>query len=182
MDNNDIINKNNTNYIFQKKTYHSYQCAAYAIYNLLQNSKVELNFNLNSLIDKCKARKNIGTLVTNFNKTITGVNKLLNCDIRQINKIEISTIKAMLSNNRTIIILFHWYQGALKGNHYALIDKMYTTHGNNKYRVINYSFDKPIHVISERELKSMLIPYSDEHFQLPILWQNSFCVEQVQKA
>ncbi len=172
MGNNDIKNKNNINYIFQKKTYHSYQCAAYAIYNLLQNSRVELN--LNTLIGKCKARKNIGTLVSDFNKTITGVNKSLNSDIRQLNEIEISTktIKSILNNNQTIIILFHWHNGAaLKGNHYAVIDKLYF---NIKFRVINYSFDKPIHIISERELKSMLIPYSDEHFQLPVIWQNNF--------
>ena len=67
-------------------------------------------------------------------------------------------------------LLFHWTQGAQQGNHYALIDKMYYKYGSYSYRVINYSFDKPIKIISERELKSMLMPYKDEHFQLPQLW------------
>ena len=159
-------------YIYQKKDYHTYQCAPYALYNLLQNSRVDTN--LTTLIRKCKARKDIGTLVADFSKTIIYVNKLLNCNIRQVNETEISTkmIKSILNNNGTIIILFHWHNGgALKGNHYALIDKLYF---NIKFRVINYSFDKPVHIITERELKSMLLPYSDEYFQLPVLWHNNF--------
>jgi len=157
-------------YIYQKKDNDSYQCAPYAIYNLLQNSRLELN--LTSLIRKCKARENIGTLVSDFTKTIISVNKSLKCDIRQVNETEISTkmIKTLVANNGTIIILFHWHNGAaLKGNHYALIDIVYNTI-TTKFRVINYSFDKPVHIITERELKSMLITYSDEHFQLPVLW------------
>jgi hypothetical protein len=165
----------NNKYIFQKKDYHTYQCAPYAIYNLLQNSRVDSNLNI--LIRQCKARKDIGTLVSDFTKTITNVNKLLKCDIRQLNETEISTkmIKSILNNNQTIIILFHWHNGAaLKGNHYALIDKVYNNNNITKFQVINYSFDKPVHIISERELKSMLMPYSDEHFNLPVLWHNNF--------
>ena len=159
-------------YIYQKKDNDSYQCAPYAIYNLLQNSRVD--YNLNSLIHQCKAQKYIGTLVTDFTKTINDVNKSLKCDIRQVNEDVISTkmIKTLLANNGPVIILFHWHNGgALKGNHYALIDKLYF---NTKFRVINYSFDKPVYIISERELKSMLMPYSDEHFNLPVVWHNNF--------
>jgi len=47
-------------YIFQTKKYNSYQCDSYSIYNLIQNSRVTVN--LNELIRKCKARKEIGTL------------------------------------------------------------------------------------------------------------------------
>ena len=161
-------------YIYQKKNYHSYQCGPYAIYNLLQNSRVVLE--LSTLISKCKARKHIGTYVSDFNRTISS----LNIPIKQIDDQHISTklIKTLLNNNCPIIILFHWYQGALKGNHYALIDKSFTKYGNNKFRIINYSFDKPVHIISERELKSMLMPYSDEHFKLPVLW-HAFAVKQV---
>ena len=164
----------NDKYIYQKKDYHAYQCACYAIYNLLQNSRVDTN--LTSLIRKCKARENIGTLVSDFTKTIISVNKSLKCNIRQLNKDVISTkmIKTLLANNGPVIILFHWHNGAtLKGNHYALIDKIYNN-TTTKFRVINYSFDKPVHIITERELKSMLLPYSDEYFQLPVLWQNNF--------
>jgi len=164
----------NDKYIYQKKDYHTYQCAPYALYNLLQNSRVDTN--LTSLIHKCKARENIGTLVSDFTKTIISVNKSLKCDIRQVNEDVISTkmIKSILANNGTIIILFHWHNGAaLKGNHYALIDIVYNT-TTTKFRVINYSFDKPVHTITERELKSMLLPYSDEYFQLPVLWYNNF--------
>lgn len=159
-------------YIYQKKDNDSYQCAPYAIYNLLQNSRVD--YNLNSLIHQCKARKDIGTLVTDFTKTINDINKSLKCDIRQVNEDVISTkmIKSILANNGPVIILFHWHNGAaLNGNHYALIDKLYF---NTKFRVINYSFDKPVYIISERELKSMLMPYSDEHFNLPVVWHNNF--------
>jgi|688.fasta_scaffold214219_1 hypothetical protein len=160
-------------YIYQKKDIDSYQCAPYAIYNLLQNSRLELN--LTSLIRKCKAQKDIGTLVSDFNKTIINVNKVLKCDIRQMNETEIFTkmIKSILNNDGTIIILFHWHNGAaLKGNHYALIDIVYNNTTTTKFRVINYSFDKPVHIITERELKSMLLPYSDEHFNLPVVWHN----------
>ena len=162
----------NDKYIYQKKDNDSYQCAPYAIYNLLQNSRVDTN--LNSLIHQCKARKDIGTLVSDFTKTINDINKSLKCDIRQLNEDVISTkmIKSVLDNNGSVIILFHWHNGAaLKGNHYALIDKLYL---NTKFRVINYSFDKPVYIISERELKSMLMPYSDEHFNLPVVWHNNF--------
>ena len=81
--------------------------------------------------------------------------------------ISIKTIKEI---NRPII-LFHWYQDANKGNHYALIDK----HNKNEYgvytyRVINYSFDNPIKIITERELKSMLLPYEDDNFKMPQIW------------
>ena len=166
-----MANQDEYDYIYQKKDNDPYQCASYAIYNLLQNSRVDAN--LNSLIRKCKARENIGTLVSDFTKTIINVNKSLKCDIRQVNEDVISTkmIKTLLANNGPVIILFHWHNGgALKGNHYALIDKLYL---NTKFRVINYSFDKPVYIISERELKSMLMPYSDEHFQLPLLWHNN---------
>ncbi len=164
----------NDKYIYQKKDNDPYQCASYAIYNLLQNSRVDTN--LTSLIRKCKARENIGTLVSDFTKTIISVNKSLKCNIRQLNEDVISSkiIKTLLANNGPVLILFHWHNGAaLKGNHYALIDIVYNTTTTTKFRVINYSFDKPVYIITERELKSMLMPYSDEHFQLPVLWHNN---------
>jgi hypothetical protein len=161
------------NYIFQKKNYNSYQCGAYAIYNALQTDikhKVKLKY----LIQKCNAQKGIGTLVTDFNSTLESIN------------INIKPVEATLENikrafatdgvgrgvvgGQAHLILFHWSQGTNEGNHYALIDKMYYKYGSYSYRVINYSFDKPIKIISERELKSMLMPYKDEHFQLPLLW------------
>ena len=39
---------------------------------------------------------------------------------------------------------------------------MYINNGIYTFRVINYSFDKPIHIISERVLKSMLLPYNNK--------------------
>ena len=159
------------NYIFQKKNYNSYQCGAYAIYNAVQNHKHKhkhknknKNKTLKSLIRKCKARKGIGTLVSDFNAALESIQ----IGIKPL-EATLCTIKDALKAT-PLIILFHWYQGAHKGNHYALIDEVYYKHGSYTYRVINYSFDKPIHIISERELKSMLMPYEDEHFNLPRVW------------
>ena len=47
-------------YIFQKYNYNSFQCGAYAIYNLLHHCRhvVDLDY----LIENCKADKNYGTL------------------------------------------------------------------------------------------------------------------------
>ena len=159
-------------YIFQKYNYNSFQCGAYAIYNLLHHCRhvVDLDY----LIENCKADKNYGTLVSSFNETITNVNSLLNLDITQMNEKELSTktIKNKLNNNKPIIILFHWEEKTKQGNHYAIIDKLFYKNGNTKFRIINYSFEKPIHIISERELKSILIPYEDEHFKLPVAWHD----------
>lgn len=147
-------------YIFQKKNQNPYECASYAIYNLLQHRNQ--NTDLNGLIDNCQAQEKIGTLVKNFNNTI----KHLHLDHAE--NISIKTIKEI---NRPIIILFHWYQDANKGNHYALIDKHNKNeHGVYTYRVINYSFDNPIKIITERELKSMLLPYEDDNFKMPQIW------------
>lgn len=153
-------------YIFQKKDYHSFQCGAYAIYNLLKKSRVTIN--LNTLIEGCKARKDIGTLVSDFNKTITELD--LNIKQLQESDINIKKIKELLHMNKQIIILFHWTQDVNKGNHYAVIDQMYCEYGNYKYRIINYSFDKTVHIVSERELKSLLLSHTDEYFNLPVLW------------
>ena len=184
------------NYIFQKKNYNSYQCGAYAIYNallcnaLLCNAiQTGIKYNtvkyntvkyntvkLKYLIKKCKAQKGIGTLVTDFNSTLESINGDVN--IKQV-EATLENIKRVFATGGVVgayatcglaPLLFHWSQGAQQGNHYALIDKMYYKYGSYSYRVINYSFDKPIKIISERELKSMLMPYKDEHFQLPQLW------------
>ena len=170
------------NYIFQKKNYNSYQCGAYAIYNAVQNHKNKnKNKTLKSLIRKCKARKGIGTLVADFNAALESIQigikplEATLCTIKDVLKATpLQSLHPQINNGvvgaQPLIILFHWYQGAHKGNHYALIDEVYYKHGSYTYRVINYSFDKPIHIISERELKSMLMPYEDEHFNLPRVW------------
>jgi hypothetical protein len=163
------------NYIFQKKNYNSYQCGAYAIYNALQKHNYKnKNITLKSLIRKCKARKGIGTLVSDFNAALESIQISIKpseatlCTVRDT--LKATPLNMGVGGAQPLIILFHWYQGAHKGNHYALIDKVYYKYGSYSYRVINYSFDKPIHIISERELKSMLMPYEDEHFNLPRVW------------
>ena len=168
------------NYIFQRKNYNSYQCGAYAIYNAIQRCcAIHNHITLKKLIRKCKARKGIGTLAFDFNSTLKSIQTII--DIKPI-EATLANIKDTLwampfmnvdravEAQPSIIILFHWYQGAHKGNHYAVIDEMYYKNGNYTYRVINYSFDKPINIISERELKSMLMPYEDEYFKLPMIW------------
>ena len=47
---------------------------------------------------------------------------------------------------------------------------MYKQNSIYTFRVINYSFDKPIHIISERVLKSMLLPYTNEYGNMPVIW------------
>ena len=158
------------NYIFQKKNYNSYQCGAYAIYNAILCNAIQTdirhNVKLKYLIKKCKAQKGIGTLVSDFNATLESIN----INIKPVEATLENIKRAFATGGQAPLILFHWTQGAQQGNHYALIDKMYYKYGSYSYRVINYSFDKPIKIISERELKSMLMPYKDEHFQLPQLW------------
>ncbi len=157
------------NYIFQKKNYNSYQCGAYAIYNALQFTGINDKVKLKYLIRQCKAQKGTGTLEGDFNSAIDSIN----------NVITIRPVEATLTNIKRacetgglapLILLFHWSEGAHQGNHYALIDNMYYKYGSYSYRIINYSFDKPVHIISERELKNILMPYEDDHFQLPRLW------------
>ena len=43
---------------------------------------------------------------------------------------------------------------------------------NNKYKVINYSFDDDIKYLSYREIKTMLLPYKKNDEEFPKLW---FC-------
>ena len=172
------MDNNPVNYIFQKKNYNSYQCGAYAIYNALLCNAIQTgikhNIKLKYLIKKCKAQKGIGKLVSNFNSTLESVNNVMNINIKQV-EATLANIKRAFTTDRVVgacahLIVFHWSQDVHKGNHYALIDKIYYKYGSYTYRVINYSFDKPVKIISERELKSMLMPYKDEHFQLPQLW------------
>ena len=154
------------NYIFQKKNHNSYQCGAYSIYNLLVHRKcnMKLNIKLNDIIHSCKATKENGTLVNNFNETLEKFNIHLNT----AENVTIQTIKDI---NKPIIILFHWFEYANEGTHYALIDEFYKDdYGAYKFRVINYSFDKPIHIITERELKSMLLPYEIDNCKMPTIW------------
>jgi hypothetical protein len=161
---------NTVNYIFQKKNYNSYQCGAYAIYNAILCKAIQTDIRhavkLKYLINKCKAQKGIGTLVTDFNATLESIN----INIKPVEASLKNIKRACATGGLAPLILFHWTHGVQQGNHYALIDKMYYKYGSYSYRVINYSFDKPIKIISERELKSMLMPYKDEHFQLPQMW------------
>jgi hypothetical protein len=154
------------NYIFQKRNHNSYQCGAYSIYNLLVNRKSnrKSNIKLNDIIRSCKATKENGTLVNNFNETLEKFN------IHLYAKQDV-TIQAIKDINKPIIILFHWFEYANEGTHYALIDEFYKDdYGAYKFRVINYSFDKPIHIITERELKSMLLPYEIDNCKMPTIW------------
>ena len=190
----DVNNSINSNYIFQKKNYNSYQCAAYAIYNLLQYCCIK-KIKLKYLIQMCKAQKDIGTVVSQFNATLESIKSVICIEPVDTSVLHIKSIlgsappdkseraavpyplKGVIGGN-PLVILFHWYEGARKGNHYAIIDEMYYSYGQYKYRVINYSFDKPVNIISERELKSMLMPYEDEHFKLPLLWRVA-CLKEV---
>ena len=159
------------NYIFQREDFHPYQCGAFALYNLLfSESEIDTKINLEYLIDKCNACQYDGTTLKNFNKAILDIKFKFHIEIEQYSDFSIKTIKEILSNNQPIIILFHWYQDAHEDNHYALIDKMYKQNSIYTFRVINYSFDKPIHIISERVLKSMLLPYTNEYGNMPVIW------------
>ena len=91
-----------------------------------------------------------------------------NINVNITHNVTIQTIKDI---NKPIIILFHWYEYANEGVHYALIDEFYKDdYGAYKFRVINYSFDKQIHIITERELKSMLFPYEIDNCKMPVIW------------
>jgi hypothetical protein len=180
------------NYIFQKKNYNSYQCGAYAIYNYLQYCGIH-NVSLKSLIKKCKARKGIGTLVEDFNAALRGLTPPTTpLEVRGLTPTRFASPPTPLADAQSLpvrgvvggvspltltLIVFHWSNGAHQGNHYAFIDKMYYKYGSYSYRVINYSFDKPVHIISQRELKSMLMSYEDEHFKLPVVWNITEGVE-----
>ena len=121
-------NSINANYIFQKNNYNSYQCGAYAIYNLLQHRGCKNIIKLKYLIRKCKARKGIGTLVEDFNATLESSNSSKHVKPIEPTLINIKSsihCDALCDAFSPIIILFLWYHGAHKGNHYALIDKMY---------------------------------------------------------
>ena len=173
------------NYIFQKRNHNSYQCGAYSIYNLLVNQNSNRNSNqnsnqnsnrnsnqnrnrqsikLNDIIRQCKATEENGTLLTNFNETL----EQMNIQLHRTHDVTIRTIKEI---DKPIIILFHWYEYTKEGCHYALIDEQYKDeYGVYKFRIINYSFDKPIHIITERELKSMLLPYEIKSCKMPTIW------------
>ena len=154
------------NYIFQKSNHNPYQCGAYSIYNLLVNSKCnsKSKIKLNDIIHSCKATKEDGTLVNNFNKTLEEFN--INLHITHN-----ATVQIIKDINKPIIILYHWYEYANEGTHYSLIDEFYKDdYGAYTFRVINYSFDKPIHIITERELKSMLFPYEIDNCKMPVIW------------
>ena len=86
------------NYIFQKSNHNPYQCGAYSIYNLLVNSKCnsKCKIKLNDIIRSCKATKEDGTLVNNFNKTLE---KFINLHIKHN-----ATIQTIKDINKPIII------------------------------------------------------------------------------
>ena len=82
-----------------------------------------------------------------------------------------ATVQIIKDINKPIIILYHWYEYANEGTHYALIDETYKDdYGAYTFRVINYSFDKPINIITERELKSMLFRYEIDNCKMPVIW------------
>ena len=87
------------NYIFQTRNHNSYQCGAYSIYNLLVNSKCNNKYNikLNDIIRSCKATKENGTLIEDFNETLEKFN------INTKHNVTIQTIKYI--NNLYIISL-----------------------------------------------------------------------------
>ena len=188
------------NYIFQKKNYNSYQCGAYAIYNYLQYRGIhnvslkslikkckarkgigtlveDFNAALRGLTPPTTPLRVRGLTPPRFTSPTTPFR------VRGLTPPRFTSPTPPIADAQSLLargvvggvspltlILFHWSQGAHQGNHYAFIDKMYYNYGSYSYRVINYSFDKPVHIISQRELKSMLMPYEDEHFKLPVVW------------
>ena len=119
----------------------------YIIFQKNKKNKSKLSYK------KCNASKCIGTTIKKFNKVILDINNKFHIEIKQHADVSIKKIL----HNQPIIILFHWYEDATQDNHYTLIDKVYINNGIYTFRVINYSFDKPIHIISERVLTPLEI-------------------------
>ena len=155
-------------YIFQKRNYYSYQCGPFAIYNLLSNNNY--NVDLHELIKLCDANPKEGTTYNKFDGVIKKINKIYNINIKELEP-TIKNINIYIKKNYSCIILFHWVDeiNGTSGDHYAMIESI---DKNNKFKVINYSFDENIKYLSYREIKTMLLPYKKNDEEFPKLW---FC-------
>ena len=155
-------------YIFQRKNYYSYQCGPFAIYNLL----IKMNYciNLYDLIDICNANSKEGTVYNKFNYAINKVNKIYNINIKEIEPTMQNICRFI--KKTPLIILFHWVDEINKtdGEHYTIIESI---DENNKFKIINYSFDEHIKFMSYREIKTMLLPYKKNEEEYPKLWFRS---------
>jgi hypothetical protein len=150
-------------YIYQNKNYHPYQCGAFAIYNLLAHFKT--NIEIIDIIKLCTADPMIGTLIDKMNTVIKTISEITHINIISLEP-NINFIDTVLNNNGIIIILYHWEENKYNGNHYALIDSV----KNNKYNIVNYSFDIKEKWIIRRELKTMLLKYDSLVGQCPKIW------------
>lgn len=147
------------------------QCGPLALYNYLYQRRVPISPQY--LIEQCKAHLGYGTKANSFDKVISFLNKIfINISLRRYSPAEctLESIKQTLDTGRSVIILYHWIDGANSGNHYALIDSIYNDYGQYKFRVINHSFETPVKIVCAREIKSMLLPHTDKHFTTPVIW------------
>ena len=153
-------------YIFQRKNYYSFQCGPFAIYNLL--ARINHNIELYDLIELCDANSKEGTIYDKFNKAIQKVNSMININIKEIEP-TIQNISTTLDKHYSLIILFHWNDESnnTDGEHYAMIE---SKDENNKFKIINYSFDEHIKLMSRREIKTMLLPFKKNNEEYPKLW------------
>lgn len=145
-------------YIYQKQAYFPYQCGPFAIYNLL--IKHHKYYDLTRLIKLCKATVLHGTLCKNMDMALTKINGI--CDI-YIKSVEptFTAICTTIKQNGSIILLFHWKDAnSVEGDHYVMIESF----ENNKFKIINYSFDDEIKFVSSRILKTMLFSHKNEEF------------------
>jgi len=103
-----------------------------------------------------------------FNGVIKKINKIYNINIKELEP-TIKNIYTYIKKNYSCIILFHWIDEINEtcGDHYAMIESI---DENNKFKVINYSFDENIKYLSYREIKTMLLPYKKNDEEFPKLW------------
>ena len=158
--------KGKTKYIYQKYNHHPYQCGPYAIYNLL--IRHARYYDLTKIIRLCKATPRYGTLCKTMDATLIKINQICDVDIKSIEP-TYNSISDTVKKDGAVILLFHWQDAfaatdkdafATSGDHYAMIESF----DNNKFKVINYSFDEEVKYISCSGLKTMMIRHKNEEF------------------
>jgi len=100
-----------------------------------------------------------------MNDTIKKVNRIANINIK-LEEPNIYNIRNILRSEGSVILLYHWQKKYKQGEHYILIESI----DNHKYKIVNHSFQKNIHYITSRELRTMLLPFVRDNNEFPRMW------------
>lgn len=154
-------------FIYQRKDHHPYQCGPIALYNTLMYFGID--YSLDELIRLCGANKITGTSCESFAKCLGTV--IRDAPFLQVNELLPTTaaILSALDLGAVVILLYHWDHGHINGEHYVFIERV--TKHLKRFKIINASFKRRIAYVTTKQLGSMLTPFQRYSHCFPKLWK-----------